>query len=49
MVTFGSAGRSSTTSCPDVLVGFGFGHACPMTLDVEAAPEGWVTGPVAHD
>jgi hypothetical protein len=35
--------------CPDVLVGLGFGDACPMALDVKAARKTWVTGLVAHD
>jgi hypothetical protein len=38
------AGRSSTTLCPDVLVGLRFGHACPTTLGVKAARAGLADG-----
>ena len=45
----GVPGRSSTTLCPDVLVGFGFGLACPMTLGVKAGRAGLGDGSGHYD
>jgi hypothetical protein len=45
----GVPGRSSTTLCPDVLVGFGFGRAYPMMLGVKPARAGLGDGSGRYD